>query len=213
MSDIALCMGGGFCCGNFSIWYNWGMNLINNKKTKTKFLKGFTLVELMVVIAIIGVLSSIVIANLNTARMRSRDTTRIADIKNIQSALEFYFDANRQYPPDLNTLVTSKYVNSITDPVNKQQSYAYTTDNNYYYYHLGAALEDSSNAMLNSSDDRDCGLVGGGPSSGSSCFSSVTWNSDFNGGTGSALNNEQQTNCGLSVISYNGYCFDVTPSF
>jgi prepilin-type N-terminal cleavage/methylation domain-containing protein len=56
--------------------------------------KGFTLIELLVVIAIIGILSSIVIASLNWARARSRDVTRLADLRQVQTALESYANDN-----------------------------------------------------------------------------------------------------------------------
>ena len=52
--------------------------------------KGFTLIELLVVIAIIGILASVVLASLNSARKKSRDARRVADIKQIQLALELY---------------------------------------------------------------------------------------------------------------------------
>ena len=60
--------------------------------------KGFTLIELLVVIAIIGILSSVVLASLSTARQKSRDSKRIADLGQIQLALELFFDANQGYP-------------------------------------------------------------------------------------------------------------------
>ncbi len=66
---------------------------------QTKGHKGFTLIELLVVIAIIGVLASVVLASLNSARLKSRDARRIADIKQIQLALELYYDANNQSYP------------------------------------------------------------------------------------------------------------------
>ncbi len=66
---------------------------------KTATTRGFTLIELLVVIAIIGILSSVVLASVNSARMKARDAKRIADLKQIQTALEFYYDANGYYPP------------------------------------------------------------------------------------------------------------------
>ena len=64
------------------------------KMFQSKSKIGFTLIELLVVIAIIGVLASIVLASLNNARRKSRDARRITDVRQIQLALELYFDAN-----------------------------------------------------------------------------------------------------------------------
>ena len=60
--------------------------------------RGFTLIELLVVVAIIGLLSTLSIVALNNARARSRDARRVADVKQIQTALELYFNDNSKYP-------------------------------------------------------------------------------------------------------------------
>lgn len=61
---------------------------------------GFTLIELLVVISIIGILTTLVAANLNSARGRARDATRKSDLRNIATALRLYFNDWNQYPPN-----------------------------------------------------------------------------------------------------------------
>jgi len=69
--------------------------------------KGFTLIELLVVIAIIGLLSTLSVLALNSARARSRDAKRIADVKQIQTALEMYYNDNNNYPSTLDALAST----------------------------------------------------------------------------------------------------------
>lgn len=107
--------------------------------------KGFTLIELLVVIAIIGILSSVVLASLNSARKKSRDARRVADIGQIKTALELEFDKSNAYPSALTALKTNGFMAQIpVDPLNTG-SYIYTycpisaTD-----YHLSAVLEENN---------------------------------------------------------------------
>ncbi|MSU45518.1 MAG: prepilin-type N-terminal cleavage/methylation domain-containing protein [Candidatus Zambryskibacteria bacterium] len=59
---------------------------------------GFTLIELLVVISIISILSSVVLANLSSARAKARDAKRQSDLTQLRVALEFYYDSNGSYP-------------------------------------------------------------------------------------------------------------------
>ncbi len=67
--------------------------------------KGFTLVELLVVIVIIGLLATMAMLALNSARMKGRDAKRVSDIKQIQTALELYFNGQNAYAPAASGIV------------------------------------------------------------------------------------------------------------
>lgn len=65
---------------------------------KENFQNGFTLIELLVVISIIGTLASIVVASVTSARGKARDAHRKATLKQLQTALELYYNDNNAYP-------------------------------------------------------------------------------------------------------------------
>src|SRR5215204_4925726 len=86
---------------------------------------GFTLIELLVVIAIIGILSSVVLASLNGARKKGRDSRRISDLKQMQLALELYYDSNGvEYPDALSSLATT-YISAVPTDPQTGSGYAY----------------------------------------------------------------------------------------
>jgi prepilin-type N-terminal cleavage/methylation domain-containing protein len=60
--------------------------------------KGFTLIELMIVIAIIWVLAVTIVPKLTWAQARARDAGRIADLKSVSAALETYNNDEWEYP-------------------------------------------------------------------------------------------------------------------
>lgn len=91
--------------------------------------KGFTLIELLVVIAIIGLLSTLSILALNTARARARDAKRVSDVKQIQTALEMYYNDAGQYPATAATgtpisSTSGTYLQAVPTP---PTPYDYTT--------------------------------------------------------------------------------------
>ncbi|MFA7216875.1 MAG: prepilin-type N-terminal cleavage/methylation domain-containing protein [Candidatus Paceibacterota bacterium] len=129
--------------------------------------KGFTLIELLVVISIISLLSSIVLASLNTARIKARDAKRMQDLRQIRTALELYYDDNGKYPVisgwvystnwgALQTALTPYMKKMPVDPKNtglgpwnEDSGYTYAYGNNTASYpneyDLVAQFEDHSN--------------------------------------------------------------------
>jgi general secretion pathway protein G len=134
-------------------------------------IKGFTLIELLVVIAIIGLLSTMTVYAINVARMKARDTKRLADIKQIQTALELYYDDNGAYPAfyaytrssncgtnwcNLETALAPYLKDLPRDPLGLQDVHRYYYDadsgDNYQTYGLMLRFESSGNFHLVDSD-------------------------------------------------------------
>lgn len=63
-----------------------------------KHKNGFTLIELIVIIAVVSLLASIVAASLRSANLQAKITHRVADLNQVRAALEVYFNTNGSYP-------------------------------------------------------------------------------------------------------------------
>ena len=71
--------------------------------------KGFTLIELMIVIAIIGILAAIAIPQFTSYRMRSFHAAATSDLRNAATAQEAYFVDTGEYTATTSTLIGATY--------------------------------------------------------------------------------------------------------
>lgn len=70
----------------------------NKKYLLGKSAKGFTLVELLVVMSIIGVLATLAVTSLGSVRVKARDIKRVYDLRQIGLAMDLYYSDHRMYP-------------------------------------------------------------------------------------------------------------------
>jgi type II secretion system protein G len=83
--------------------------------------KGFTLVELMVVVVIIGILSAIAVPVYNNVTEKAEASACKANIRTLEGALEAYKAVNDEYPDDLSDLET-EYIKDVPDCPTKADS-------------------------------------------------------------------------------------------
>ena len=112
--------------------------------------EGFTLIELLVVVAIIGILATVVLASLGSATSRATDAKKVAEIKQVQTALEIYHIDNGEYPQVALTggcnfssalttpLVTGEYIGSLPEDPNFDDSSSPLLCYHYAAQHAGA---------------------------------------------------------------------------
>ncbi|MEW5907993.1 MAG: hypothetical protein AB1643_02340 [Patescibacteria group bacterium] len=126
------------------------------KKIKRKIL----IIALMITALLI--VSFLLLTSLNTGGPRSPDSTRIADIKQVQLALELYYDEFHSYPPvkeytELEKFLKPKFIAQLPSDIcaeenlEHQYKYANSPDDNSYI--LRAILTESKNIALNQDID------------------------------------------------------------
>lgn len=75
--------------------------------------RGFTIVELLIVIVVIAILAAITIVAYNGIQQRARDAARVSDIRSISKALEIYKTQNGQYPTQVSSTGQGGYEISV----------------------------------------------------------------------------------------------------
>ncbi len=127
--------------------------------------KGFTLIELMIVVGIIGLMSSIVLVSLQGARAKARDAQRIQGFSQVQKALEVYFADKEKYPAgntggecfNVNANLASNLASYLAplpqEPVAGRMCYTYFSDADGSGYKIMADLEVNPNL-----EAKDCGV-------------------------------------------------------
>ncbi|MBO6005188.1 MAG: prepilin-type N-terminal cleavage/methylation domain-containing protein [Verrucomicrobia bacterium] len=89
------------------------MNTRNFRNIVRRSQRGFTLIEIMIVVAIIGMLMMIAVPNVVKARKSSQANACMANMKNIDSTIELYKMEQRANPSDLNALVSAGYFKQV----------------------------------------------------------------------------------------------------
>jgi prepilin-type N-terminal cleavage/methylation domain-containing protein len=121
--------------------------------------RGFTIVELVIVIVVLGVLATLVITTYKGIQSRERDSTRQKDIVALQTQLEYFFSQNGYYP-SLGNMNSAKWLsknmpkldqNDLTDPSNKSNSIK-LVDSLRPFKQYGYVVTDASGNSCESND-------------------------------------------------------------
>jgi len=80
--------------------------------------RGFTLIELIVVVTIIGILAGVAISNVRYAQQKTREAALHHDLFEMRKAIDDYYADKQKYPDSLQTLVAEKYLRAMPkDPI------------------------------------------------------------------------------------------------
>ena len=130
-----------------------------------KFHKGFTVLELLIVIAIMCILMGLILVGLNAARSHSHDEDKVTNVQTVVVGLTQYYDACRSYPATLDptTACPSLGTKMLADFIPNLASYNFNQPGSDYMYtgltvdttdhsdctnfHIGVKLEADSSAF------------------------------------------------------------------
>ena len=121
-----------------------------NRELTTVNQRGFTLLELLVVIVIISILVTLTAVSYSNAQLRSRDSKRKSDISALRNALELRFNDNGSYPSAITDLSTN-YINPRPKDPKDNAEYDYTSSPSTVYQ-IWACLENTNDAEKDAAD-------------------------------------------------------------
>ena len=84
-----------------------------NRQSLWKSAKGFTLIELMAVMMIIGILAAIAAPSYKRSTIRAREAVLLEDLYQMRQSIDAFYADNIKYPESLDELVTSRYLRAI----------------------------------------------------------------------------------------------------
>ncbi len=104
---------------------------------------GFTIIELLMVMTVLGVLAGLVLVNYPASQMRARDARRRSDIKQYQTSLEIYYNRNNVYPTYSGNLAAPGFCTTLglTGCPNDPKSGNYQIRSSATQYSIWAQLE------------------------------------------------------------------------
>jgi prepilin-type N-terminal cleavage/methylation domain-containing protein len=98
------------------------MSIGNRRGRARRDERGWTLIELVVVMAIIAVLAGLAVVGTRNAVLLSREATLKEDLFRMRDAIDQYYADKGKYPADLQALVTDQYLREVPiDPVSRSR--------------------------------------------------------------------------------------------
>jgi general secretion pathway protein G len=98
------------------------------QRTKRSSERGFTLMELIIVVTIIGILAGIAVANVKFAQRKAREAALMDNLATLRKAIDNFYADKQRYPSTLEELAPN-YVRSIPkDPITKQADWEVIMD-------------------------------------------------------------------------------------
>ena len=93
------------------------------------FQRGFTLIELMVVVTIIGILAAVAIVNVRHAQKKAEEAALKDDLHSFRRAIDDYYADHQKYPPSLQDLIPHYIRRMPVDPITKSADWEEVQDN------------------------------------------------------------------------------------